>query len=625
MSWRARYLALHAAPRSELAAGAAVTALLAHLLLAQLTLPLTICFMIVGRVSRWRPSWLAVPAAAGLAWAATIGLRPAVAGYLAGGGQVIRYLTGSGPAFPRLAHLPEAFQGWPHWIPGQIPVALIVAAAETAGLNAIGKTGQGRAASQHRRSGQHQRYRPGIIVAARRRYLTAAIRRGEVATSDGGCVGIADRTGMRAAISWREAESGVLCTGQDPAAVAATALDLATAAIQRRKAVIIIDLDSRAGGRSGPIARACADAGAPLRRFGGLAGCYDPVGSGCAAAGADLTQTGYDPASGTDPARSAALILAMLDWSGVSHAQQRFCSDLVNAVLAVIAGTVRAAAGQPVAVLDDLAGLLQPDGLRARMRLLPGHHSGHDTLARQVSDLVRALDADPGAAGPVTSQLTRLRAAALGHWLQPGEAPISLRRVLADRQVVLFALDRPVHGRSATMIARLVVADLIATLTQASAYPGSADCLTWINGCEALEARQLAWLIAAGGATGTAVLLGTAAGPAASRLAGQVNAVVVRGPAPPALARVLGGGDQAGPGYDQPAAVADWMTGEEPAQITPDQIIGSGPGLAPRVSLSQEGSTGWLADALRGQRPDALSVLVRSPRQRLLVCGRAVR
>jgi hypothetical protein len=602
VSWRARYLALHAAPRSELAAGVAVTALLAHLLLAQLTLPLAICFMIVGRFTRWRPSWLVVPAATGLAWAATVGIRPAVAGYLAGGGQVIRYLTtGSSPALARLAHLPEAFQGWPHWIPGQIPGALIVAAAETAGLTALGKTGQGRAASQHRRAGPHQQYRPGVIVAARRRYLTAAIRRGEVATSDGGCVGIADRTGERAAISWQEAQSGVLCTGQDATAVAATALDLVTAAIQRRKAVIIIDLASRAADLAGPIARACACAGAPLRRFGGLAGCYDPVGSGCADA---------------DPARAAALTLAMLDWSAVSQARQRSCEDIVHAVLAVIAGTVRGHAGQPVAVLDELAGLLQPATLRARLRLLPGQHSGHDALTRQLSDLARQLDADPDAARPVTSQLTGLRAAALGHWLQPGQGSISLRRVLAERQVALFALDRSVHGRSATMIARLVAADLIATLTHASADPGSADCLIWINGCEAFEPRQLAALIEAGGAAGTAVLLGTAAGPAAGRLVGQVNAVVVRGPAPPAVARVLSAA---------PAAVPDWTTGEEPGQITPDQIIGSGAGLAPMVSLSQESSTGWLADALLGQRPDALSVLVRSPRQRLLACCRAVR
>jgi len=47
-SWRSRYLALQTAPpRSELAAGAAVAALLAQLLFAQLTLALAICLMLI--------------------------------------------------------------------------------------------------------------------------------------------------------------------------------------------------------------------------------------------------------------------------------------------------------------------------------------------------------------------------------------------------------------------------------------------------------------------------------------------------------------------------------------------------------------------------------------------------
>src|ERR1700731_160625 len=51
---------------AELTAALAVAVLLAHLLLAQLTLVLAAVLYATGRVTRWRLSWLAVPAGAGV-------------------------------------------------------------------------------------------------------------------------------------------------------------------------------------------------------------------------------------------------------------------------------------------------------------------------------------------------------------------------------------------------------------------------------------------------------------------------------------------------------------------------------------------------------------------------------
>src|ERR1700730_10260446 len=50
---------------AELTSALAVAVLLAHLLLAQLTLVLAAVLYATGRVTRWRLSWLAVPAGAG--------------------------------------------------------------------------------------------------------------------------------------------------------------------------------------------------------------------------------------------------------------------------------------------------------------------------------------------------------------------------------------------------------------------------------------------------------------------------------------------------------------------------------------------------------------------------------
>jgi hypothetical protein len=62
----------------------AVLVVLAHLLFARLTFVLAAVFAAVGRTTRWRLWWLAVPAAAGLAWTLAIGPGAAAAGFAAG-------------------------------------------------------------------------------------------------------------------------------------------------------------------------------------------------------------------------------------------------------------------------------------------------------------------------------------------------------------------------------------------------------------------------------------------------------------------------------------------------------------------------------------------------------------
>jgi hypothetical protein len=554
------------APRTDLAAAAAVAAVLAQVTLAQLTLVLAACFVLIGRVTRWRPSWLGIPAVAGLAWMLAVGVRPALAGYLDCAGRVVADLTGAGPVPVRLEHVRAVFAAWRHWLPGQPPVALLGAAAEAAVLSTLAHARRGRT------------YRAGAVTAARRTYLSLELRRGEVATGDGGSVGIAQSTGRRVAVSWQEARTGVLCTGQDPAAVAATGMELAAAAIQHRKAVLIIDLaaalrdgtDGRPG-RPGPVSSVsstCADAGAPLRCFGLLAGQYDPLGA-------------------ASPARAASLVLAMIDWAGVGHSEQLFCANYVSAVLMAIAASARAAASPPAPLLADLVSLTAPGQLAATVRRPPWQLALPAALAARITDLAGRLDAEPAVVAPLASQLARLNSAALAGRLGPGpEAPVSFARALAERQVVLFELDRRIHGRAADMVARLAVADLLEVLAERSDREAPADCLVWINGCEVIDPTQLAVLVAIGGRTGTAVMLGTASDRAAARLVGEVNVVAVRGPAP-------------------------GLAGQ--------------PGEPAGVSLSTYGSNGLPEHQLRSQGPDTLVVRVAGPQPRLVTGCRAVR
>ena len=74
MPRRARYLVPRGLPRrDEILAVCVVLIVLAHVLFAQLTIVLAVVFYLVTKVTRWRLSWLTIPAAAGLAWLAVAG------------------------------------------------------------------------------------------------------------------------------------------------------------------------------------------------------------------------------------------------------------------------------------------------------------------------------------------------------------------------------------------------------------------------------------------------------------------------------------------------------------------------------------------------------------------------
>ena len=104
MPRRARHLiSLDLPHRREVMAACAVLLVVAHLLVAQLTLGLAVAFTLIGSASRWRLWWLTGPAAAGLAWALVAGPAQAAAGFAAGSGHVLDYL-GQGQLAQRLGH-----------------------------------------------------------------------------------------------------------------------------------------------------------------------------------------------------------------------------------------------------------------------------------------------------------------------------------------------------------------------------------------------------------------------------------------------------------------------------------------------------------------------------------------
>jgi hypothetical protein len=498
---RARYLIPLGTPRRrELLAALATAGVLAGLLFAPVTLGLAVAFHAIERITRWRPVWLAAPAACGLVWVLAIGPAAALAGFLAAPRAVAGLLTGAATDPARLAHLGTAPTGSVRWFPGQFPIALILAA----GVAAVAWWLDWLHTDEWRLPAP----RPGLVSLCRRRFTAAFVRSGGVLTRSGACLGVDAGTGRPAAVPWREAERGVLVTGSVRPAVAASGFQLVHAAIRLRKPVIVVDLAAD-GGLAGSLAAVCAATGAPLQVFGAAGTGY------------------YEPLRDGDPARQAALVMGMLDWERAPDSARLGCQACLADVFAVAAA---APAGPATAMLDDVAGLLRPGALAARMERVPPYHPRRLSLAGQVVLTADLLAADRPMTRFIAEQLTGLRASPLGRWLGPAPAAepglaIGVGEVVRTRGVALFSLDRAAHGRAADTIANLVAQDAAGVYARLHRAAIGGDGLAWFGQCETVDPRALAGLVGAG--TGLAAVLTTTAAAAAGRLADQVSVLVL--------------------------------------------------------------------------------------------------
>ncbi len=526
MPRRARYLVPRGFPRrGELLAACVVLTVLVHVLLAQLTIIVAAVLFLVTKLTRWRLSWLILPAAAALVWTAAVGLGPAAAGFGAGPAQVLRYLGASGHQVSHLLHFTDAFAGIGRWLPRQLPLALATGAAEAALA--------GWLSWLHTDEWELRPARPGLVVAIRRAAAVHAIRSGGVVTRDGGCLGVVAATGARVALSWTEAAGGVSVCGSAEPEVLTTGFALVHAAVRRRKPVLAVDFTADPQ-LPGKLAAVCADAGAPLQVFG------------AAAAGQDAAAC-YEPFRHGDPGQRAALIIGMLSWEGPGRQYRRACTAYLEDVFELL----DAAPGDPrVAVLDEVIHLLNPTAMRARMRYVPAAYPRHDALAERTRVSVSLLNAEPATTAQLTRQLRELRASAFGSWLRPAGPPaaagIDLGRAVTMRSVVLFRLGDAAQPESAAMLGRLVCQDLLAASAALTGIGVDADGLIWLTECGSLPRQPVTELIARGAGSGLAVLAASTSAQVGAELAELTNALVTHRTSDAAAAREPGTADEPG-------------------------------------------------------------------------------
>jgi hypothetical protein len=276
---RARQLIPAGLPRRvELIAACGTVIVLAHVVLAPLTLVLAAAFVAVGKVSRWRLGWLFAPAAAGLIGVLAAGPAHALAGFAAGPSAALRDLGRAGHAWHPLAAL-DAERGL---LAGQLPVALIGGAAEAALIGWLDWL--------HTDEWAVPSPRPGLVAAARQALAARGIRAGAVLTRDGCALGVVPSTGAAAELRWTESAHGTLITGAAAQPVTLTGLQVVHGALRRRKPVIVLD-----PGGDGAIARAvtaaCAATGAPLLTLG------MPMTTGASASGASTPTAPVGPST----------------------------------------------------------------------------------------------------------------------------------------------------------------------------------------------------------------------------------------------------------------------------------------------------------------------------------------
>jgi hypothetical protein len=511
MPRRARYLVPRGLPRrDEVLAVCVVAVVLVHLLFAQLTIVLATVFYLITRVTRWRLSWLTVPAAAGLAWTAAVGPRAAAAGFTAGPAQIVAYLNASGHQADHLLHFTGAFSGLGIWLPRQLPLALLAGAAEAALA--------GWLSWLHTDEPDLPPARPGLIVAGRRAATVRAIRAGGVVTRDGGCLGVAAGSGARITVSWAEVAGGVSVCGSSGPDVLTTGFQLVHAAVRRRKPVLAVDHTADPG-LTGKLAAVCAAAGAPLLVFG-----EDGPGAGTVAG---TRAACYEPFRHGAPGRRAALITAMLSWDGPGRQYRRSCVSYLEDVFELL----DAAPGDArVPVLDDVIHLLNPVAMRARLEYVPAAYPRREVLAERVRVSASVVTAEPATIAEVGRQLRDVRASPFGRWLRPSPdgqaADIDLSRGVAERAVVLFRLGGPRPAESCAMLTRLVCQDLLAVGTALNRIGVDGDGIVWLAECGALPRPPVSEMIARGRDTGLPVLAATTSAQVATDLADMVNVVV---------------------------------------------------------------------------------------------------
>jgi hypothetical protein len=543
--------------RRELLAACAVAVMLAHLLLAPLSLVIAAVFILVSRISRWRLWWLAGPVAAGLVWIMLIGPGQALTDFAAWPASVLRHFGSDGSA-ARAGHPAAVISGIGSWLSQQLPLALPLAAAEAAVAGWLHWL--------HTDEWALPAPRPGAVAALRAAVATRRIRSGAVLTRDGFVLGVAPATGAAAGLDWAEISRGLLVAGADEREVTIACLQLVHAALRRRKAVFVLD-DGQSPGIADALAAACRATGTPLHG--------DDHGDDRGLSG-EAQKSSAAWAEGAPQADHAA------QWGRVGRGGD--ASREWGAARAE--GAARAGGGAWA------EGAARAEG-GAR-----GGDSARKAGAGQAWDSARAegLGQRGGGvlAGGAASASQLWGRAAAPERPDAGVTQGRLREMVSERSAALLTAVSPELAAGACTGLAVLAADL-------RRIGVDGDALVWIPHAERVPAQALGVLLSDGARGGLAVMLDTTSPASAADLGRLAGAALIRRITDPAFAgslavltgtRLLPPQAVASPGFSQGFATS---TGLGSARTAFESSPGFGsparfaPGLGPSDGLAAAG------------------------------------
>jgi len=400
--------------RGELAAGLAAVAVVAQCALAPVMLLVAALLVLAGRISRWQLAWLLLPALGSACWLAAAGLPSTAHALTAGAGQLTAADLTVALHPGRLLHPGAAFAGSGRWLPEELPLLLLAGTAEAAIVLWP----------------QHRSRRPGLVAALRRHAAAAALAAGHTVTANGFAIGMSG-SGRLSAVSWAQAERGVLLTGAGPAEPDQIGLAIACAAVRRRKTVLVLDLSAAgAPGVGAQVARLAERAGVPVTCIGSVADDGQEASETGAVGEARISRAGWLNGSFGHAIRGRSVVLAPSRHAG------RTLSELAGTLTSLRELGLRADC------LAWIVGCEAADASSLSDLFALGHASGVAVVLSATSpDLAADLAADAGvvvASGPVTSKLAERLADLTGS-------------ASADRTVSAFLQEQP--PGLATMIA----------------------------------------------------------------------------------------------------------------------------------------------------------------------------
>ena len=215
----------------------------------------------------------------------------------------------------------------------------------------------------------------------------------------------------------------------------------------------------------------------------------------------------YDPVGRGDPSRRKDLIMGAFKWDVEYYktVNSSYLQDLFRVVNMVPPPA-------EVSTLTDVVDLLTPENLVRRAQNLPMNEETAD-LVSGLSVMLKMNNQEQSAIGNLRSRLREITTGIIGPWVRKdpeGLRDINLRDVAENGAVAVFSLDTSEYGDTSSLMAGLIVQDLITVSSELRrAESLTQPCHIYVDEFSAVSAENMINLVNKARDAKMAVTVGT--------------------------------------------------------------------------------------------------------------------